>query len=232
MATQKQDEIIEWFDKTYESHGDWYLRPIAAYWVFLTMLKVKSNDTLLDVASGLGRMIAVCNESELKPSGIDISEVAARKAKLRYPGADIRVGNAEYLPYADKTFDYVTCLGSLERMLDRRKVLSEMKRVLTDHGKMCLLVRNSESWFWRFIQKPFGFVNKKGHQDAMNLEDWSSLIQESGLHIVQVYKDQWPMMKWKRYFSFGLWNGYDEIHKGWLPLRYAYEFVFVLDKRV
>lgn len=232
MATQKQDEIIEWFDKTYESHGDWYLRPIAAYWVFLTMLKVKSNDTLLDVACGLGRMIAVCNESELKPSGIDISEVAARKAKLRYPGADIRVGNAEYLPYADKTFDYVTCLGSLERMLDRRKVLSEMKRVLTDHGKMCLLVRNSESWFWRFIQKPFGFVNKKGHQDAMNLEDWSSLIQESGLHIVQVYKDQWPMMKWKRYFSFGLWNGYDEIHKGWLPLRYAYEFVFVLDKRV
>lgn len=232
MATQKQDEIIEWFDKTYESHGDWYLRPIAAYWVFLTMLKVKSNDTLLDVACGLGRMIAVCNESELKPSGIDISEVAARKAKLRYPGADIRVGNAEYLPYADKTFDYVTCLGSLERMLDRRKVLSEMKRVLTDHGKMCLLVRNSESWFWRFIQKPFGFVNKKGHQDAMNLEDWSSLIQESGLHIVQVYKDQWPMMKWKRYFSFGLWNGYDEIHKGWLPLRYAYEFVFVLDRRV
>lgn len=232
MATQKQDEIIEWFDRTYESHGDWYLRPIAAYWVFLTMLKVKSNDTLLDVACGLGRMIAVCNESELKPSGIDISEVAARKAKLRYPGADIRVGNAEYLPYADKTFDYVTCLGSLERMLDRRKVLSEMKRVLTDHGKMCLLVRNSESWFWRFIQKPFGFVNKKGHQDAMNLEDWSSLIQESGLHIVQVYKDQWPMMKWKRYFSFGLWNGYDEIHKGWLPLRYAYEFVFVLDRRV
>jgi hypothetical protein len=105
-----------------------------------------------------------------------------------------------------------------------------MRRVLADNGKICLLVRNSESWFWKFIQKPLGFVNKKGHQDAMNLEEWSSLFQDSGFKIIQVYKDQWPLMKWKRYLSIGLWNGYNNVHSGWIPLRYAYEFVFLLEK--
>ena len=232
MTTQTQLEIKEWFDKTYESHGDLYLRPIAAYRVFLTMLQVEKNKDLLDVACGLGRMIAVSYESGLKPSGIDISDIAVKKAKLKYQDADIRVGNAENLPYADSTFDYVTCLGSLERMLDRKKALSEMKRVLSDSGKICLMVRNSESWFWKFIQNPFGFVNKKGHQDAMTLEDWSSLFQDSGFNIVNIYKDQWPLMKWKRYLSLGTWNGYNRIHKGWIPLRYAYEFVFILEKKL
>lgn len=231
MITQSQSEIKEWFDQTYKSHGDWYLRPIVAYRIFLTLLEVKKGESLLDVACGLGRMIAVCNESELKSGGIDISDVAVQKAILKYSDADIRVGNAEDLPYSDRSFDYVTCLGSLERILDRKKALSEMRRVLTDNGKLCLLVRNSESWFWRFIQTPLGFVNKKGRQDAKNLEDWSSLFCESGFTIIKVYKDQWPLMKWKRYLSMGLWNGYNKIHKGWMPVRYAYEFVYILEKK-
>jgi ubiquinone/menaquinone biosynthesis C-methylase UbiE len=230
MTKQTQLEIKEWFDKTYESHGEWYLRPIAAYRVFLTMLQVEKNKYILDVACGLGRIIAVSNEFGLKPTGIDISDIAVQKAKAKYQKADIRVGNAEDLPYADGTFDYVTCLGSLERMLDRNKALKEMKRVLADTGRICLMVRNSESWFWKFIQKPLGFVNKKGHQDAMNLEDWSSLFHDSGFTIIKVYKDQWPLMKWKRYLSLGTWNGYSRIHKGWIPLRYAYEFVYILEK--
>lgn len=231
MITHSQSEIKEWFDQTYKSYGDWYLRPIVAYRIFLTLLEVKKGESLLDVACGLGRMIAVCNESKVKSSGIDISDVAVQKAILKYNDSDIREGNAEDLPYENRSFDYVTCLGSLERMLDRKKALSEMRRVLKDNGKLCLLVRNSESWFWRFIQTPLGFVNKKGRQDAKNLEDWSSLFYESGFTIIKVYKDQWPLMKWKRYLSMGLWNGYNKIHKGWISLRYAYEFVYILEKK-
>jgi SAM-dependent methyltransferase len=231
MTTKTQLEIKEWFDQTYSSHGEWYLRPVVAYRIFLTLLGAEKGKSLLDVACGLGRMIAVSNESGIVPSGIDLSEVAVKKAQEKYPNADIRAGNAEQLPFADKSFDYITCLGSLERMLDRKKALSEMKRVMNDDGKVCLMVRNSESWFWKFIQKPLGFVNKKGHQDAMALVDWSLLFRDSGFTLVKVYKDQWPLMKWKRYFSLGTWNGYHKVHHGWIPLRYAYEFIFILEKK-
>lgn len=231
MASKTQLEIKEWFDQTYSTHGEWYLRPVVAYRIFLTMLGAERGKSLLDVACGLGRMIAVSIEADINASGIDLSEVAVKKAKQKYPDANILSGNAEQLPFADSSFDYITCLGSLERMLNRRKALKEMKRVAKDNGKICLMVRNSESWFWKFIQKPLGFVNKKGHQDAMNLEEWYSLFQDSGFRIVKVYKDQWPLMKWKRYFSLGTWNGYSKVHNGWVPLRYAYEFIFILEKK-
>jgi ubiquinone/menaquinone biosynthesis C-methylase UbiE len=226
MVVSTQAEIKDWFNKTYETRGEFYLRPIVAYKIFLSILQVK----LLDIACGLGRMIAVCNESNVESYGIDISDVAVSKAKLLYPKADIRVGNAEQLPYSDGQFQYITCLGSLERMLDRNKVLGEMKRVLSNDGKICLLVRNSESWFWRYVQKPLGFVNRKGHQDAMNMENWELLFEKCGFVVSKIYKDQWPLMKWKRYISLGLWNGYNNIHYGWLPVKYAYEFVFILEK--
>jgi SAM-dependent methyltransferase len=231
MATKTQIEIKEWFNETYRSHGEWYLRPVVAYKVFLTMLNAKKGQRLLDVACGLGRMLAVSKQAELVPSGIDLSEVAVEKAQAKFPSCDILCGNAEELPYTDKSFDFVTCLGSLERMLNRKKALSEMKRVLTDEGKICLMVRNSESWFWKFIQKPLGFVNKKGHQDALTLKEWSNLFVECGFNIEKVYKDQWPLVKWKRYASLGLWNGYSTIHHGWIPLQYAYEFIFILEKK-
>ena len=93
------------------------------------------------------------------------------------------------------------------------------------------MVRNSESWFWKFIQKPLGFVNRKGHQDALSLDEWSSFLEKQGLKITSVYKDQWPLMQWKRWFSFGFWNGYEKIHHGFIPVKYAYEFIFICEKR-
>jgi SAM-dependent methyltransferase len=230
MTEARQIEIKNWFDKTYEQRGEWYLRPVDAYKIFLKILKVESGKKILDVACGLGRVIDVALQNDLQAYGIDLSDVAVAKTKAKYPSSHVQSANAEELPFVAKEFDYITCLGSLERMLDRPRVLAEMKRVLTDDGQLCLLVRNSESWFWKFIQKPLGFVNKQGHQDAMNLEEWTTLFEKCGFKVSEVYKDQWPMMKWKRYISLGLWDGYENIHYGLIPLRYAYEFVFILRK--
>jgi SAM-dependent methyltransferase len=230
MTQARQIEIKNWFDKTYEQRGEWYLRPVDAYKIFLKILKVEKGKKILDVACGLGRIIDVALQNKLETYGIDISEVAIQKTQTKYPNSYVQTANAENLPFKEKQFDYITCLGSLERMLDRPRVLYEMKRVLADNGQLCLLVRNSESWFWKFIQKPLGFINKQGHQDAMNIKDWTVLFENCGYVVSEVYKDQWPMMKWKRYISFGLWNGYERIHYGIIPLKYAYEFIFILRK--
>lgn len=223
----QQKEITNWFNKTYSQHGELYLRPKQAYYIFLEMLGAKANEKLLDVACGLGRVIEVGTEKNIQVSGIDISDVAVDKCKNKFQQAEVLVANAEELPFESNQFDYITCLGSLERMLNREKVITEMKRVLTLEGKLCFLVRNSESWFWKFIQNPLGFVNKKGHQDALSLAEWTLFLEEQGLLITSVYKDQWPLMQWKRWFSSGLWKGYERIHHGFIPLKYAYEFIFI-----
>ncbi len=226
----EQQEITNWFNKTYAQHGEFYLRPKQAYYIFLKMLNAKPNEKLLDVACGLGRVIEVGIDKNVVVTGIDIANVAIEKCKKKFPNNDIFLANAEDLPFEDNKFDYITCLGSLERMLNREKVIAQMQRVLKDDGKICFLVRNSESWFWKFIQKPLGFVNKKGHQDALSLNEWKDFLEKQGLKILVTYKDQWPLMKYKRWLSLGLWNGYERIHYGTIPIQYAYEFIFICEK--
>ena len=226
----KQQTIADWFDQTYRLKGNSYLRPKQAYYIFLRMLGVSKGQKILDVACGLGRLLEVAIENELHPIGIDISKVAIERCQKKFPDVPSYIGNAEDLPFEAQVFDYVTCLGSLERMLDRDKVLQEIRRVLTDNGTICLLVRNSNSWKWKFIKKPLGLVNNQGHQDAMSLEQWIELLEKNGLKAINTYCDQWPLMKFKVLFSFGLWKNFRKIQSSVLPIKFANEFVIMVKK--
>jgi len=227
--TQEQLEIKKWFDMTYSKWGFMYLRPQPAYEIFGTILDTKQGGKHLDVACGLGLMLKTMSNRGINSYGVDLSEEAIKKAAVYCPEANIQHANAEELPFEDGIFDSLSCIGSLERMLDRRKVLKEQSRVVKDDGKLCLMVRNSEHFVWRYIWKPFGIQNKKGHQDAMNLEEWTALFEEVGLKVEKVYPDHWPYYKIKRFFTFGKLDT-SKIRKFPFGIKSAYEFIFVLTK--
>lgn len=231
MVKTEQETITDWFNKTYKIRGELYLRPCQAYYVFLELLKVKKGDKILDIACGLGRLLQVANEYELNLFGIDISEIAVEKTKKLLPHSNVVEGNAEALPYADSNFNYITCIGSLERMLNREKVLEEMKRVIKPDGKICLMLRNRKSYWWIITKEWLGTINKKGHQDALSLEEWTVFLQDNGLKIEGCYPDQWPMTKFLRYISFGLIFNYKKIRPTLVPLENAYEFIFICSKK-
>jgi ubiquinone/menaquinone biosynthesis C-methylase UbiE len=228
----KQQKIAEWFDQTYKIRGNSYLRPKEAYYIFLKLLDTKMGDNLLDVACGLGRLLSVAAEKGLKPTGIDISKVAIEHCWEKFPSIPTSLGNAEDLPFKSQSFDYVTCLGSLERMLDRDKVLQELSRVLKNDGAICILVRNSNSWKWKFIKKPFGLVNKQGHQDAMTFDKWVELLERNGLKVTNTYCDQWPLMKFKFLTTFGLWRNFEKNQSSPFAIKLANEFVFLVKKNL
>jgi ubiquinone/menaquinone biosynthesis C-methylase UbiE len=227
----EQQTIKSWFDKTYANRGEMYLRPKEAYYIFAELLQIKPNAKLLDVACGLGRMLEVGLDYNVKTFGIDISEVAVEKAKTKLPKATILEANAEQLPFENNTFDYVTCLGSLERMIDKDKVLSEIKRVTTDDVSICFLVRNSNSWRWLFTKKLLFTVNKDGHQDAKSYDEWKTLFDNNQLEIVNCIPDQWPVMRIFQLLTFGFFRGYKKQQKSITPLQYANEFIFILKKK-
>lgn len=161
MVENQQQTIKAWFDKTYLARGEMYLRPKEAYYIFAELLQVKPNTKVLDVACGLGRMLEVGLDYNAECCGVDISSVAVEKAKLKLPKAEILEANAEALPFNDNMFDFVTCLGSLERMLDKDKVPQDIKRVTTADARICFMVRNSNSWRWVFTKKLFLQLIKK-----------------------------------------------------------------------
>ncbi len=227
----EQEEIKNWFNKTYSSRGEYYLRPVKAYYIYLELLKIQKGSHLLDVACGLGRLLEAGQEYGCSLSGIDLSDVAVKKAKLKIPEANILQANAENLPFPNAQFDYVTCLGSLERVIDKNKVLQEMGRVTKQSAKFCFLVRNSESFSWKYIKKLLGLKNKKGHQGAMDLETWTELFNENGLEVEQVLHDQYPLHKAQKFKSFGLRSvDYKSAINTNKSINEANEFLFILRK--
>ncbi|MFB9076186.1 class I SAM-dependent methyltransferase [Flavobacterium procerum] len=230
MIDNQQQTIKEWFDYTYLTRGEMYLRPKNAYYIFAELLQIKPNAKLLDVACGLGRMLEIGLDYKAQCSGVDISSVAVETAKLKLPEANIVEANAEELPFKDNTFDFVTCLGSLERMIDKEKVLQDIKRVTTSDSRICFMVRNSNSWRWLITKKLFLTVNKKGHQDAKNYQQWKALFEKENFEIVSCIPDQWPIMRILQILTFGTFKGYKNKQNSFTPLQYANEFIFILKK--
>jgi len=233
MKTQEEDQeqIVRWFDNTYSKRGFWYLRPKSAYYIYLEILEAQANQKLLDIACGLGRLLEASQEYKVIPYGIDISSVAIAKAQERFPMFNLQVANAENLPFNDGTFDIMTCIGSLERMVNLEKVLKEMLRVGNEDCKYCFLVRNSETTSWQFFKKYLGLKNKQGHQDAKNLQEWNSVFKNAGFKVIKVYPDQYPLMK--RIKRNNLWLkkvNYKRIVKTQMPIEKANEFLYLVKK--
>ncbi len=225
-----QAEVAAWFDATYRQKGLRYLRPARAYPIFLQLLGAKPGERLLDVACGAGLVLAAARERDVVPSGIDLSGEAVALAQRLLPGVDAQIGNAEQLPFADGTFDHVTCLGSLERFLDRERALREMARVGKPTARFCFLVRNASTLVWRFWREGLGRREVQGHQDACTLDQWHELFVRTGLQVEQVLPDQWPRQRLRQLLPW--WRprrGRNEPVAGsLLPLRWCNELVFVL----
>ena len=102
---------------------------------------------LLDAGCGSGRTL-----DELarygRVSGVDLSPEAVELARARGHD-DVQVARVEELPFADKTFDVVTCLDVIEHTEDDRATLTELLRVTRPGGLLVTTVPAYQAlWSW------------------------------------------------------------------------------------
>jgi len=229
--SNQQKEIHDWFDKNYKLRGFSYLRPSEAYIVYQSLMQPKEGSKWLDVACGPGLLLGVVAKKGALAFGVDISETAIELAKSQLPNADLQVANAEELPFQDSSFDFISCLGSLERMINLEKVLKEQLRVAKPDSKFIYLVRNSETNSWKYLKKGLKLQNNKGHQDAATLEQWKDRFIKAGFKIENVFPDQWPRQRWHYWLGKRGWNKvFSSIKSTDAKIKNANEFIFVLSK--
>ena len=96
---------------------------------------------ILDVGCGNGsflRFIASLGTPPVNLNGVDLMPQRIEQAQILCPAQiDLRVGNAEALPYSDRFFDLVsqfTVFSSILDMKVRERVAQEMLRVLKPGG--------------------------------------------------------------------------------------------------
>lgn len=230
-SSPSQQGVAAWFDATYREQGFGYLRPFDAYPIFLQLLGARKGESLLDVACGPGLLLRAARERGLDATGIDISREALGIAGGYAPGARPCHGNAEALPFADASFRYVTCVGAIERFLDRPRALAEMLRVADADARFCFMVRNAATLTWMVWRRWLGRRNARGHQDADTLASWRALFARLGFEEEAVYADQWPRQRIRRAlrgFRPRDLSRPEPVARPLAPLRFANEFVFVL----
>ena len=93
-----------------------------------------------DIGCGVGSWLVEFVKWGADPSnlaGIDLMPERVQKAMRRVPGADLRVGSASELPWADESFDLVSQVMVFTNIFDpdlKRAMASEMLRVVKRSG--------------------------------------------------------------------------------------------------
>ncbi len=102
----------------------------------------QASGDVLEIAVGTGRNLRFY-PADVRLTGIELSpamlELARREAAEVGREADLRVGDAQALEFADETFDTVTCTLSLCTIPDDRAAVSEVWRVLRPGGWFVLM---------------------------------------------------------------------------------------------
>lgn len=110
----------------------------------------RATGQLLEVAVGTGRNLP------FYPSGVTITGVELSPAMLAVArqraadlglDVDLRVADAQQLPFADGSFDTVVCTLSLCTIPDHGEAIAEMARVLRPGGRLLLLDHIGSRWW-------------------------------------------------------------------------------------
>lgn len=111
-----------------------YSGPLAVR--FADWLQVSAGQRVADVGCGPGALTGVLVE-RLGPdrvAAVDPSPPFVEACRERHPGADVRLGTAEDLPWEDDAFDAAAACLVVHFMTDPVRGLAEMRRVVREDG--------------------------------------------------------------------------------------------------
>jgi ubiquinone/menaquinone biosynthesis C-methylase UbiE len=94
--------------------------------------------SVLDVGCGTGRFCAFAAARGAGVHGIDVDAEQLERALERVPGADLRLGLLEDLPWQDATFDVVTGFNAFQYALDIDIALAQACRVTRPGGRLAI----------------------------------------------------------------------------------------------
>ena len=109
------------------------------------------GETLLEVGCGIGTDLVRFAKGGARVTGVDLAPTAIDLAAKNFAlhgvtPVELRVANAEALPYPDASFDHVYGHGVIQYTADPAKLVGECHRVLKPGGTAVFMVYNRISW--------------------------------------------------------------------------------------
>lgn len=147
LAEVKQTQQTTWGSGDF-SKVAWLTQPLGD--VLCEAVDLRAGRTVLDVATGTGHTALAAARRFCQATGIDyvpeLLEHARRRAAAEGLEATFSEGDAENMPFADDSFDYV--LSTIGAMFapDQEKVASELVRVCRRGGTIGMINWKAEGY--------------------------------------------------------------------------------------
>ncbi|KAF4690085.1 Hexaprenyldihydroxybenzoate methyltransferase, mitochondrial [Perkinsus olseni] len=168
--------------------------------------KVPSNGRYLDVGCGGGLLTEeMASTYGYNITGIDISEASLQQARhhgRHLPNLHYQVGSAYEIPFPDNSFDGVIISEVLDHLMDLRKAMQEIYRVLKPGGVVVFdtISRNFKSYLlvWLVAQEILQVMYNDTHDWRLFItpEEMERLLGDIGF-VVGSPKDEWIGMDYE-----------------------------------
>lgn len=154
--------------------------------LLLEWLTPTAGELALDVATGGGHVALALARAGADVCACDLTPemLLAAESLLVANGcaAQFSVGEASALPYADETFDIVTCRIAAHHFPDAQAFFGEVRRVLRPGGRFGFqdqtLPPEATS---AVLTDTFERTRDVSHNRAYNVEGWTTLVERAGL---------------------------------------------------
>src|SRR5262245_38784652 len=110
------------------------------YEAALERVDLSPRDRVLDIGCGSGAFLRLAADRGARVSGLDASEALLAIARERVPVADLRLGDMQFLPFDDDSFDLVTGFNSFFFAADMAAALGEAARVARPGAQVVIQV--------------------------------------------------------------------------------------------
>lgn len=208
-----------------DKHSVQYFDEIAAFRyshepcipAFARFNEWKGKD-VLEVGVGAGTDHLSFARAGARMSGVDLTEEAVENTSKRLNlyglESDLRVCNAEHLPFADGSFDLVYSWGVIHHANDTEQCLREIARVVKPGGTVKLMLYNRASIWATTVALMHGTLNRKkamwNWQESVGTKAYTraeaaDLVARCGLTLRAIDFDNQLIRKGARFEHFRRW---------------------------
>jgi len=196
MSIQDFQLEIKFFDQHAEDHG-YYIpfdengyKTILKQFISHFPAHIKKI-CLVDLGCGTGEMMKrLAQACDLEIIGCDISRKCVALAQSASSGSHYAQANILETPFADETFDVVTCCGVLHHFPKFGEVLKEVYRILVPEGVLMAYdpnLYNPAMWLYRDPHSPFfSQVGKTGNEILLTRKMLLKEINKVGFKEVKI----------------------------------------------
>ncbi len=191
MSKKHKEQVERQFTKTAEAFAEYAVRDTSEVTAEkVQFAKPQPGTTALDIACGPGAFVLALAPKVSFVYGIDLTAEMLRRARAYQSekgitNAAFNRGEAEQLPYADASFDLVSCQMALHHMGKPEPALREMVRVMKPEARLLLIDTLGPESDAKFdLHNRIEIIRDASHTASLRLTTFLSLFDKLGLEIV------------------------------------------------